>query len=58
MSEELPKEDAERRAREVAHRMLTTPKPKREAVEARESGPEEAVARSQQDRKSLPPDAP
>ena len=34
-SEELPKEEAERRAREVAQRMLTTPKSKKPASQKR-----------------------
>lgn len=33
--DELPKEEAEKRAREVAQRMLTTPKPKKDEASQR-----------------------
>jgi hypothetical protein len=37
-ADELPKEEAERRAREVAQRMLTTPKPKKDEVSRKRQG--------------------
>lgn len=39
MADELSKEEAERRAREVAQRMLTTPKPKKTISAASEKAP-------------------
>ena len=39
MAEDLPKEEAERRAREVAQRMLTTPKPKKDETSQRRRKP-------------------
>lgn len=44
--QELPKEEAERRAREVAQRMLTTPKLKKPASQTSEKNPLRDKARN------------
>jgi hypothetical protein len=51
MEKELTKEEAERRAREVAQRMLTTPKPKTSHVQKRALLPTKPVARSLRNRR-------